>query len=228
MDSFHIKVWISTAFGVFLALMAGCKPLPKPEFNWPWAKKKPTSSIVTPRDRMEKMRELAKKAPEMSPEEQLKTSVDLAEELRKEEDPLIRCQILRTLAVLPTEPAAAMLRAGAKDTDLDVRIACCNGWAKRKGPEAVQILSEIVSSDTEIDVRLAAARALGEVGDKSAVAALGVALDNSDPAMQYRAAESLAKVSGKHYDNVKDWRDYVKGQTPPEPSLVSRLKKQLF
>jgi HEAT repeat protein len=118
-----------------------------------------------------------------------------------------------------------MLTAGLKDTDRDVRIACCEAWAKRKGHDATRLLSEMLTSDTDIDVRMAAARALGDTGDPAATPALALALENPDPAMQYRAVQSLKKLTGKKYDdNVAVWREYVKGNSPPEPSLTSRMK----
>ena len=194
-----------------------------------WVKRDPVDeggpTIATPKDRIIKLQQLAKTAPERGPAQLDGESQDLISVLRKEEDPLIRAEILRTLAVYPTPSASKMLTAGLKDSDSDVRIACCEAWGQRKGHDATRLLSETLSSDADIDVRLAAARALGETGDPAATAALGLALDNADPAMQYRAVQSLKKVTGRNYDdNVAVWKDYLKGNSPPEPSLATRIK----
>jgi HEAT repeat protein len=119
-----------------------------------------------------------------------------------------------------------MLTAGLKDSDRDVRIICCETVGQHKPADAAKLLMEVLASDTEIDVRLAAARALGEFKDDPAVVvALGTALDSNDPAMQYRAVQSLRKTTGKNYDdNINTWREYVKGNNPPEPSVASKLK----
>ena len=48
-------------------------------------------------------------------------------------------------------------------------------------PQAVKLLAETLRSDVDADVRLAAAKALGETKNPEAVAALGEALNDSDP-----------------------------------------------
>ncbi|HEX4149822.1 MAG TPA: HEAT repeat domain-containing protein, partial [Pirellulales bacterium] len=215
---------------LLLASLPACTSTMKPDWSklaW-WKKEEPVEqgpTIATPKDRITKLHQLAHTASERGPAQLEGESQDLVSVLRKEEDPLIRAEILRTLAYYPTASAAKMLTAGLKDTDSDVRIACCQAWGQRKGHDATRLLSETLTSDTDIDVRLAAARALGETGDPAAATALGLALDNPDPAMQYRAVQSLRKVTGRDYDdNVAVWRDYLKGNHPPEPSLATRIK----
>ncbi|HEX3654961.1 MAG TPA: HEAT repeat domain-containing protein [Pirellulales bacterium] len=217
---------------LLLVSLPACSSTLKP--NWDklaWWKKKETApvdqgpTIATPQDRINKLHQMAKTVPERGPAQLEGESQDLAQVLRKEEDPLLRAEILRTMAVYPTEIATKMLTAGLKDTDRDVRVACCQAWAKRKGHDATRLLSEMLTSDTDIDVRMAAARALGDTGDPAATTALALALEDHDPAMQYRAVQSLRKLTGKKYgDNVAVWRDYVKGKSPPEPSLSARMK----
>jgi hypothetical protein len=219
---------------LLLASTPACSSTLKP--NWDklaWWKKKeappvdPGPTIATPKDRIDKLHQMAKTAHERGPAQLEGESQDLVKVLRKEEDPLLRAEILRALAAYPTEVATKMLTAGLKDTDRDVRIACCEAWAKRKGHDATRLLSEMLTSDTDIDVRMAAARALGDTGDPAATPALALALENPDPAMQYRAVQSLKKLTGKKYDdNVAVWREYVKGNSPPEPSLTSRMKNR--
>lgn len=216
--------------GLLLASMPACTSTMKPDWSklaW-WEKKKETPegpTVATPQDRINKLHQLAKTASERGPAQLEGESQDMAKVLRKEEDPLIRAEILRTLAVYPTEIASKMLTAGLKDSDRDVRCACCAAWGKRKGHDATRLLAETLASDTDIDVRLAAAKALGETGDPTATEALKQALDNADPAMQYRVVQSLKKLTGKKYgDDVGVWREYLKGNNPPEPSLSQQLK----
>jgi hypothetical protein len=58
------------------------------------------------------------------------------------------------------------------------------------------------------------------------VPALGVALEDPDPAMQYRAVNSLRAISGRDLGNdVQQWRLYVKGQLPEEPTFAERLRR---
>jgi HEAT repeat protein len=154
--------------------------------------------------------------------------------MQSEQDPLVRIEIMRTLAGIPTETAAAVLRAGMKDSDPEVRVAVCQAWGKRAAPKklttesmsdrndaeaAARILSEALAGDTNVDVRLAAARALGNVkNDPRAIGALGLALKDRDPALQVRAIASLKEISNKDFGNdVGKWQQYVDSVAPPSP-----------
>jgi HEAT repeat protein len=89
----------------------------------------------------------------------------------------------------------------------------------------VALLSETLRGDVDGDVRLAAAQALGETKNPAAVAALGEALADTNPAMQYRAVLSLQQATGKNFgDSVERWQQYVKVERreQPAPSLAQR------
>jgi len=123
---------------------------------------------------------------------------------------LVRLEVVRTLGAFP-EAAEATLRQAAKDSDADVRVAVCQALGRQKGAVALEVLRERLAGDTDIDVRLAAAKSLGEVRDPAAVKALGAALEERDPAMQYQAVCSLRKVSPNDLGNdVERWRQYLR------------------
>ena len=162
----------------------------------------------------------------MPPQQQEQVAVELAQQYTDEADPLLRAEIVRTLAKFPTSTATAKLHAALSDSDSDVRLAACQAWGQRRGPEATAALAETLNRDSDLDVRLEAARALGTTHDPAAVAALGLALEEKDPAMQRRAVESLREVTGKDLgNNVDNWRQYVKGEAPTNstPSLAERF-----
>jgi HEAT repeat protein len=222
--------WLATIVLLALCTGQGCVAGGDWEYLVWWKDKKvkaPVGPLVeSPIERSKKLKELAENAPKMSPAEQEKAVEDLVLQLQKEEIAHMRIRLLQTLGAFSQPAATAMLNAGLKDSDRDVRIICCETVGKHKPPDAANKLMEVLSSDTEIDVRMAAARALGEFKDDQAVvAALGTALDSNDPALQYRAVQSLRKTTGKPYDdNVNTWREYVKGNNPPEPSIAARVK----
>ena len=86
---------------------------------------------------------------------------------------------------------------------------------------AVQVLAGALAGDTNFDVRLAAARALGNVPhDPRAIAALGIALKGSDnPAMTYRVVSSLKSASGKDFgSDVNQWQQYADSFIPQQPA----------
>ena len=88
-------------------------------------------------------------------------------------------------------------------------------------------LSEALRGDVDADVRLAAAKALGETKNTAATAALGEALNDSDPAMQYQGVLALQKVTGKDLgDDVNRWQQYVKnGQPEPTLSWAEQIRR---
>lgn len=170
---------------------------------------------------------LADNGASLPPAEQTRYSQLIFSQFAEEPDPQIRAAMIRAVAQLSAPEAVATLKAGQSDRDTFVRLAVCQSWQKRGGPESIEALAGIIASDTNVDVRIAATRALGTFQDPAAVRGLAVALDDNDPALQYRAMESLRNVSGKDYGgNVHAWREFCKGgspQVPPGPSFVERF-----
>ena len=225
----HVRSWLVLVCVV--CLTTGCASGAKEIWaHRPWAPIEDTVvngvKVEAPINRVKRLQELAKNAPEMDAATKEKTCQDLVEQIKTEDDAFMRCVLLHTLGAFPESPLAGeILAAGMKDRDRDARITCCNGWGKRKGPESVKILSEALASDADVDVRLAAARALGALKDPTGVKPLGLALESPDPAMQYRAVLSLHEITGKDFgDNAKAWKEYVDGGSPPEQSLAAKVK----
>ncbi|HEX4000023.1 MAG TPA: HEAT repeat domain-containing protein [Pirellulales bacterium] len=178
---------------------------------------------------IKKMGEYAAKSPQLEKE---KVAAKLASNIQTEQDPLVRMVIIRELGRIPTEISSSVLTAGIKDPDPEVRMEVCTAWGKRvhqslakgggipPGPtedSAVRVLAGALASDTNFDVRMFAARALGEVPrDPRAIAALGIALKGStDPAMTYNVVTSLKSVSGKDFgSDVKQWQQFADSFIP--------------
>lgn len=181
--------------------------------------------VVPPKEHIAELRRTAAAAGNYSEAERQEISAQLCQGLRAEQDPLIRCEVIRTLAALKTAQGDAMLRAGLQDPDFEVRVVCCEAWGARGGAEALQLLGEVVAQDESVDVRLAAARALGDLGDRGAVQALGTLLEDPNPAVQRRAVASLERVTGERLGNdVNAWIAYVQQGAPQrELSLAERL-----
>jgi hypothetical protein len=184
----------------------------------------------TPAEEIEDLRVTMEKVPSMTPEEQNAKASELAEAYRNESDPLVRLEMLRVVARCGSPAAAETLKAAMGDSDREVRVTACQAWGVHGGPLAVPQLSEALRKDVSVDVRLAAGKALGQIGGDEAVKALAVALDDQDPALQYRAIQSLREITGKDFgDNVVAWRDYTRGSgTPTEISMMDRMKLKAF
>lgn len=222
------RVWIVLC-GLATMTVAGCAEM---DFLPSWMPfQEPVSDqmagVVSPAERIAELRELSAKAAKCSPDERLGVSERLARSIRNEQDPLIRLEIIRALGSYPGPTADAILKAALSDVDVQVRIAACESWGRRDDDGAVKLLVESLRSDVDIDVRLAAAKALGETRNPAAVEALGESLEDSDPAMQYRAVLSLQQATGKNLGNdVYRWQQYVKGEIPePKPTLAERWRR---
>jgi HEAT repeat protein len=182
--------------------------------------------VKTPAERIAELKKLGEASVSATADEKTRMSQQLAESIKTEKDPLIRMEIIRTLGRYPGPAADAILKAALSDDDMHVRVAACEAWGKRNDTQAVKLLAEALRGDVDADVRLAAAKALGETKNAEAVKPLGEALADSDPAMQYRAALSLERATGKSLNGSVDrWQQYVKGEKPdPPPSLAERIK----
>ena len=190
-------------------------------FRFPWQEKPDrVPGVKTPQERIHELKAIAAAPPSPGIAEQL------AIEIQREQDPQVRCHIVRALAKVQDPKAAAVLHAGLEDPEQSVQIACCEAWGKRGGAEAVQELSTVLQAESNVDVRMAAARALGQTSHTAAVQPLADVLADNDPAIQRRAIESLKAVSGKDYGyDVQAWRQYAAGGPvqPKERSIAERL-----
>jgi len=170
---------------------------------------------------------LRESADGLSDVQQRHWSGELNHILKTHQNPLLRAAAVDTLAEFSVPESDEALRLALKDGDSTVRRAACAAWGKRGNKEAVRLLSEVLGSDTDVDVRIEAARELGQFKDPMAYQALGLALRAKDPALQYRAVESLKRSSGKDYgSDLEAWQKFAQGQDPgPEyvPSLAERF-----
>jgi hypothetical protein len=185
-----------------------------------------------PVQRVQTMQERAKKLAKASPEEKEAFAAEMARQMPNENDFNVRLAVIKMLAQMDTPSARAVLYAGMKDPETEIRVKCCQAWTNKPSPETTHMLAEVLSGDTNLDVRMAAAKALSSARDKEAVAALGQALDDSDPGLRYCVMESLRYVTGKRSigDNVEKWREIAKQPDPPigNQRLASRWFDLVF
>ncbi|MDX1962601.1 MAG: HEAT repeat domain-containing protein [Pirellulales bacterium] len=221
-----MRVWLPIFCGLGCLLATGCQSV-NPFYTKPsataedLAKYGPTSA-----QRIKTLQEEYAKGPGTDAAEQAAKANELARQIQNERDPLVRSQILRNIALYPTRVSAAVLHAATNDPDQNVREVCCELWSQRGDEEAVQNLRDRAVNDESIDVRLAAVKGLGATKQSTAIEALAPILEEPDPALQYRAVQSLKQLSGLGYgDDVNKWREYVQTPAPqrPQPTLADSL-----
>ena len=162
--------------------------------------------------RMEAAVAVAKNGPV---EQQQKVAKGLQEVIRRDPVLLLRLHAVNLAGELRCPAALAALQEASTDSSSDIRIAAVKAWESMPGDIAVPQLQEIIGSDTNIDVRLSATKALGRFSGQQAVRAISLALNDTDPALQLRAMESLGSASGENLGlNVTAWKDYVARVAP--------------
>lgn len=217
-----------------VAAVTGCAdgPIPGLASMNPWLRSEWAADEKFGPTFFQKQTELARlrtAAPSMNPAERAKLANQLAERFREENSHVLRAEIARTLSTFPDEIAEQTLIIAAADQDSDVRRLACEGLSRRSTESALKTLSNVLSSESDLDVRLAAARGLGTFNNPVAVNSLGAALDDQDAAMRFTAMQSLKSSTGKDYGtSVVAWKEYVQGGNPappPGPSVAQQLQK---
>jgi hypothetical protein len=188
----------------------------------PWAREKwaaeeaiANTTFKTKRE----MNELVDRAVRGSAAERDNAAQELSAKATQSPVLLTRLQAIRMLGRLDCETSCQTLAALSRDPSTDIRLAVVQSWEKMPAGAAVPALQDLIGNDTNVDVRLAATRALGQFPGEQSLRALNLALTDRDPAIQLRATESLEKVAGKSLGrNVKAWQEYVAqtiGETTP-------------
>jgi HEAT repeat protein len=181
---------------------------------------------------MAQLKKLRLDAPESSPEFKRQVVEYLTKWISTPEgDAGIRREIVLTVGEYPIPSAEPLLKAALQDPDPDVRIVACESWGKMPNATAAELMVGMLKNDENQDVRLAAARSLGQTKDQRAIAALGDVLTEQDPAMQRRAVVSLQNITGQDLgNNVDRWQKYVKEENPKpaEPTSIADTLKKMF
>jgi HEAT repeat protein len=209
------------------AAMAGCQSLSWPNM-WPFPEYEQTT-YHTPSMRVEALEQFGMRSTLSDTPEQREITDQLAKQMQVEPDPIVRQAVIRAIAEFRTPIAQQVLEAGLADENEAVRVACCKALGQRAEVASVKSLANSLRADEDIDVRLAAAEALGKIKSPEAVQAIRVALDDRDPAMQYAGVQSMKSLTGEDYGpDVQAWRQVAAGGTPPAattPSLAERLRR---
>lgn len=183
---------------------------------------------ATANQRIETLRAEAAKAKKGSGGDQVTFTRDLMRQVLEEHDPRVRAEMVTTAAGFDTPAAVAVCKGALQDPDERVRTTACEVWGTRGGAEAVQLLAQRFQSDDALDVRLRALRMLGKLEDKEAIPVLARALEDPDPAVQYRAVAALKQVSGRDLGNdVNAWRAWAADPAADRDtwSIAEQLRK---
>jgi HEAT repeat protein len=220
-----------------LAFLSGCADGPVPEMRTlnPWLRKQwneDEQRVTTYHRKVADLADLRAKALHMASTERDETAVQLAERLKEEKSLALRAEFVRTLAAFNTPVAQEAVLASMNDESASVRVLACKALGHTPSAAGFQALSNAVTADNDLDVRLIAARELGKFRGFEAPQALRPALDDRDPALQLAAMRSLEALDGhKEYRrNVAVWREHLDGgaPTPPPPPSIAEVVRQYW
>lgn len=143
-------------------------------------------------------------------DQQLQTSEFLSKVVASDPILLLRIEATRLLGELPNETAGQALQLAAKDREVQVRSAAVRSLQKIGGDTAGHLLAKMAREDSDADVRIGATAALGGFSGPGIVEALSEMIRDPNPAMQLRAAESLASVTGQDFGpDIQAWQAYL-------------------
>lgn len=132
---------------------------------------------------------------------------------------LLRLHAVQQLGRLSCPNALDALQTASKDRNTEIRVAAARSLGKMAHPDAIPILQEVIGSDMNGDVRLAATQAMGSFSSVQSLEALSIAIEDKDPALQVAAIESLEKVTGQNLGpDVFAWKNYLSSHLPSSSS----------
>ena len=147
--------------------------------------------------------------------EQRQHALALSEQVQSEQVPVVRRELVRTLAHFHVVEAEAGLLEALEDNDPDIRIVACKAWGTRLNVTAKTALLKTVRSDQDSDVQSAALRALGNFKGQEVFKELRTALESRDPAVQYAGIQGLRKLTGEDWgEDPETWIAGLEGQSP--------------
>jgi hypothetical protein len=180
-----------------------------PKVREKWAEEEKIADTLFVKKR--RMEEGVSRAQNGTLDEKQRVARELGEIVYRDTVLLTRIHAVRLLGQLDCPASNEILENALKDFNSDIRIASIDAIQYKSGDVAVPLLKRVISGDTNTDVRLAATRALGKYKGNQAIEALALAINDNDPALQLRGAESLRAVTGQPYGkNIAAWQDYVK------------------
>jgi hypothetical protein len=217
--------WLARLLLLTVILTAGCAegPLWRAGKYSPWARNHWAAEeqiADTLFERKRRMNESVAAVENAPVEDQQKVADGLVEILHRDPVLLLRLHSVQLLGKLNCPAAVEALVDASHDHNSDIRIASIKSWASLPPETAIPNLQEMIGSDTNVDVRLAATRALGGFSGQRAVAAISLALDDRNPALQLRAAESLQAVTGEQFGrDILAWKKYIQNIAPTQDRI---------
>jgi hypothetical protein len=167
---------------------------------------------ITDHSRQLELTDLYESIGGMSAEDQQAWMPTLAGLVTRDKSPQMRQWAVRTAGKVPAPAALDVIRLGAKDKHIKVRMAASEALRGRSEPEAIELLAALARGDVDDNVRLSAIESLGKQSSTLANEVIRESLENEDPIFRLTAIAALRARSGVDYgDDPNAWIAYLEG-----------------
>ena len=179
--------------------------------------------VPLPSDRVKDIRRLGENAKHIPADRWESCAQTLFQIIRQETNGIIRREAVWAIANFPVPTTVEALKFAAEDHDRDVRREVCAAWMRYNTEESVPALIDILSNETDLDIRIDAIENLGKMGDKRAIRAMIVPLSDTDTALNYYTVQALQRITGYTTSDPKQWLAYCQGQiSHPDERVAAR------
>lgn len=215
----------SCLFGALLSPL-GCAQMPK----MPWAGDRTPKELPGPNTlagRVAAVELIGQRATEMESGEAKRVVEAWADQWASPDTmPVpVKTAVLHVAPQLPNGQGAAILPLALRDAEIEVRQHACRAAGMMPSRENMDLLIDLLTHESNTDVRLSATRALGQFKDPQVISTLGQLLDDRDPAIQYLAMQSLENATGE--DGGLDVRQWKKMLEQPSSLTASEASDKL-
>jgi len=187
-----------------------------PFYRKQWQKDQELGPTYT--QRIEELELLDSQLTSYAPDDQLRWAMQLETLIQSDPSPELRARAVQALAKIQNDTVTRALNRASADDIEKVRMAAAKSWGTQKTTPAREMLLSMATSDTSNSVRAIAIRSLGNFEDPEVRQSLAGMIDDRSPAIQYEAAQSLVKLTGRNYGgDFASWKKFLNGEVVPEP-----------
>lgn len=185
--------------------------------------------VLVPKERIELIKQKGEKGKDLPDDQKQVLLEHLSEEYLFSPNPNVREEAIKSIKLLNLPEGYSIIKTATNDEVPFVRMAACDALSELKTEESAHALRHVLQRDSDVDVRHRAAKNLGVYkNDQETVKALGRALDDKAPSVQFQVMQSLKQVTGQDFDNdIIRWKQFVNGESP-DPARKRSMTERLY
>ena len=185
--------------------------------------------VLVPKERIELIQEKGENGKDLPDDQKRVLLEQLSEEYLFSPNPNVREESIKSIKQLNLPEGYSVIKTATHDEIAFVRMAACDALSELKTDETAHSLRHVLLHDSDVDVRHRAAKNLAVYkNDQETIKALGMALDDKAPGVQFQAMQSLKKVTDQDFGNdIMRWKQFVNGESP-DPARKRSMTERLY